>query len=168
MDFKFEDENYERKIVIPEELIGYWRIDNRRYEFRGNGRYYVHDLNVPYELADSGMTLIHNRTRYNRLFGDSSGLPGVWALEEEPSEEWNLRNDGTYTYHWPGFEYFGEYSYDQNNMSTSEMRAFISESAGIITFQPPYASSHSGKWIISEPKLTITFFSGTVEYNREI
>jgi hypothetical protein len=166
MEFKVDEERLQRKAVIPEELVGYWRIGNRRYEFRANGKYYAHDRNVPYELTNSGMTLIHNGTRYNRLYGDPKGVPGVWLLEKDPTEEWNLRNDGTYTYHLPLYEYSGDYTFDQSNMNTSEIRAVLSESSGTLIFDPPYASSHSGQWSIAEPTLSIIFSSGTVEYIR--
>jgi len=167
MDFERYEKQTKVKVTIPQELIGFWKIESRRYEFRANSRYYVHDLDVSYQLVDSGMTLIHSGTRYIRLNSDPNGLPGVWSLEEDPTEEWNLRSDGTYTYHWPGYEYFGEYSFDATTMSTSEMRSILSESSGTLTFDPPYAPPVSGLWTIVEPELTITFPSGDVIYTRE-
>ncbi|MEJ1379913.1 MAG: hypothetical protein RPU34_06670 [Candidatus Sedimenticola sp. (ex Thyasira tokunagai)] len=133
MDFKL---NTKQSInnSIPQELIGYWRIGNRRYEFTNDSRYYVHDLDVPYELVDSGSVLVVAGTRYNRLYGNPAELTGIWLLEDDPTEEWNLRSDGTYTYHWPGFEYFGDYSFTESTMNTREMRAVIMESSGTIIF----------------------------------
>jgi hypothetical protein len=166
MDFKWHDRPSSQKHLIPNELIGLWEHLGRKYEFRADGRYYVLDLDIAYQLIDGGMTLVHSGTRYKRLFGDPAGLPGVWQLEEDPLEEWNLRDDGSYTYHWPGYEYFGDYTHDSTTMSTSEMRAVVSESAGSITFDPPYALSTTGQWTIVEPTLTITFPTGPVVYTR--
>ena len=167
MDFNYFDKQTISEVLIPEELIGYWYIRSRRYEFRADGRYYVHELNTPYQLIESGMTLVYNGIRFKRLYGDPSGLPGVWLLESDTTEEWNIRSDGTYTWHWPGYEYFGEYLNNETVMSTCEMRAVLSESTGILTFDPPYAPSVSGVWNIDEPKLTIAFPSGDVIYTRD-
>ena len=109
---------------------------------------------------------MHAGTRYTRQFGDPGSLPGVWLLESDPTVEWNLRSDGTYTYHWPGFESFGEYTLDATTMSTGEMRAILNESSGMLTFDPPYALSISGTWSITEPELTVSFPSGDVVYTR--
>ena len=166
MDFEWNSRSSSQKNLMPNELIGLWERNGRRYEFRIDGRYYVLDLNKPYQLPDNGMTLAHSGTRYNRIYGDPAGLPGVWQLEGYPQEEWNLRTDGSYTYHWPSHEFFGDYTYDSAIVSTSEMRAVVSESAGSITFDPPYALSLTGQWNIVEPTLTITFPSGPVVYTR--
>lgn len=167
MDFARQDRNQQIQVAFPQELVGYWRIGNQRYEFRANGRYYVHDLNIPYELIDSGMTLVFSGTRYSRRYGSPDGLPGVWFLEGDSTEEWNLRNDGSYTYHWPGYEYFGEYTFDEGSISTAEMRAVLSESSGTLIFDPPYSTNESGQWSINEPVLAIVFSSVVVEYTRE-
>ncbi|MEJ1487854.1 MAG: hypothetical protein RPU72_05820, partial [Candidatus Sedimenticola sp. (ex Thyasira tokunagai)] len=71
-------------------------------------------------------------------------------------------------YHWPGFEYFGDYSFTESTMNTREMRAVIMESSGTIIFDPPYAPAQSGQWSISEPSLSVVFPAGTVIYTREV
>ncbi len=96
MDFKWHDRSSSQKRLIPNELIGLWERLGRKYEFRADGRYYVLDLDMYYRLLDSGMTLVHSGTRYKRLYGDPVGLSGVWQLEADPLEEWNLRTDGSY------------------------------------------------------------------------
>ena len=166
MDFDWIDRGVSRKSLVPVELIGHWENNGRIYEFRTDGRYYVHDTDVPYQLLDGGMTLLHSGTRYVRLYGSPGDLPGVWQLESDPQEEWNLRADGTYTYHWPGHEYFGDYTYDGSIMNTAEMRALVTEAAGAITFDPPYQLPVTGQWYLVEPELTITFPSGPVVYTR--
>jgi hypothetical protein len=90
MDFKWHDRSSSQKRLIPNDLIGLWERFGRKYEFRADGRYYVLDLDISYQLLDSGMTLVHSGTRYKRLYGDPVGLSGVWQLEADPLEEWNL------------------------------------------------------------------------------
>ena len=166
MDFKFNTKQLTAK-SMPQELVGYWTIGNRRFEFTNDAHYYVHDLDVPYELVESGSVLVVAGIRYVRLYGNPTGLSGVWLLEDDSTEEWNLRNDGTYTYHWSGYEYFGDYSSNGSTMNTREMRAVITESSGTIIFDPPYELAQSGQWSISGSKLSIVFPSGTVIYTRE-
>lgn len=167
MNFERQDKKKNMAGSLPPELYGFWLLGSNRYEIRADDRYYVHDLDVPYGLIDAGMTLIHSGTRFNRLFGDPAALPGVWLLEGNPTEEWNLRTDGSYTYHWPGFEYFGEYSSTGATMTTAEMRAVLTEAGGVLTFDPPYAVSISAPWSLTEPYLTIDFPSGTQVFTRE-
>lgn len=156
-----------RENIIPTEIVGTYTIDGypTKYEFRDDGKYFVLDRQ-PYQLIESGMTLVYGGVRYSRLYGDTNSLIGVWLLESDPTEEWNLRSDGSYTYHFSGFEYFGEYTFDTKKMNTKELRAIMSESAGTLTFDPPYALSVSGTWSIVDSKLAISFPSGDVVYNK--
>lgn len=165
MDFSW---NKQKAGNVPASFVGYWKIENRKYEIRDNGFYLIHSNAIPYSLMDSGKILIKNGTRFSRLFGSPDELPGVWQLESNPTEELNLREDGTYTYHWPGAEYFGEYSYNHNSLATWEMRAVVRESSGIVTFDPPYAPSVSGAWSLVEPNLSIVLPGGTTVYTRSV
>ncbi|MGJ8695809.1 MAG: hypothetical protein ACSHYF_05785 [Verrucomicrobiaceae bacterium] len=169
MNFARPQKSNSTPSTLPPELIGFWKIPGNpfRYEIRDNDRYYVHNIDIPYQLLDGGMTFVHKGTRYNRVFGDPADLPGVWHLEDDPSEEWNLRADGTHTYHWPGFVYSGEYTFDAHTISDSSIRALLSENAGILTFDPPYEPTVTAPWSLTEPTLTIDFPSGTTTYNRD-
>ena len=110
--------------------------------------------------------LVFSGDRYTRLYGELTEIVGVWILESDPTDEWNLRNDGTYTYHGIGFETFGEYSNDASTMSTKEFRAILSEANGQLTFDPPYSASVSVPWALVEPILTVNLPSVQLPYTR--
>jgi hypothetical protein len=151
---------------LPAELVGKWTIGTRQYDFRANGDYLILDHGVPYSLVESGAVLVHSGTRYTRLYGGVTEVTGVWLLEDDPTDEWNIRSDGTYTYHGIGFETFGEYTNNATTMSTSEFYAVLSESGGNLTYNPPYAPSESGPWSLVEHILTVNLPSGQVQYTR--
>ncbi|MCP3888512.1 MAG: hypothetical protein GY702_06520 [Desulfobulbaceae bacterium] len=167
MNIKEMRKQLERKGDIPTELIGYWRAYGNRYEFRDDGRYYVWALNKPYQLIESGMVLVYSGIRYERVYGEPSELIGVWVLEDDPAEEWYLRHDGTYNIHWSDEEYFGEYSYNDTEITSCEMACLYNNSSGVLTIDPPYSPILEATWTLDEPYLTIIDPFGTTVYSRE-
>ena len=152
--------------VLPAELIGKWSLGTRQFEIRTNGDFFVLDHGIAYSLIESGTVFVHSGTRYTRLYGPPTGVVGVWQLEDDPTDEWNIRSDGTYTYHGIGFETYGEYTNNATTMSTGEFRSALFELGGNLTFDPPYAASELGPWSLTEPVLKIDLPSGQLLFNR--
>ncbi|MGB0993901.1 MAG: hypothetical protein ACPG32_15705 [Akkermansiaceae bacterium] len=154
--------------TLPPELVGKWLLsaNGQQYEISHDDRYFVYDSDIPYSLIDAGMTLVHNGTRYNRIFGAPTEVIGVWQLEEDPSDEWNFRADGSYTYYSPGQNFFGTYTTTATTISTVEFRAALTESAGVLSFDPPFNPTVAAPWALAEPELTLHFPSGSLVYTR--
>ena len=166
MKFGIEYELKNKTLSIPTVLIGRWSVGVDVYEIKSDNRYYVLSGDIPIELTDGGATLLHGGTRYNRVSGNASEFYGVWSLESDPTEEWTLRADNSYTYHFSNFVYVGFFDISGAIMNSGEMRAVLSEDNGTLTFSPPYSPPLSGAWSVAGSTLTVSFPTGDVVYTK--
>ena len=165
MKFGIEYERTNKASSIPAVLVGRWTIGMDLYEIMHDDRYYVFSEDISFQLIDNGETLVYG-SRYKRLSGNPAEIYGVWTLENDPTEEWTLRSDNSYTYSFPGFVYVGFFTVSGTKLKTIEMRAVVSESGGILTFSPPYSAPMSGAWSLAGTALTIAFPTGDIVYTK--
>ena len=151
---------------LPAALAGCWKLGNFQYEIKSNGKYYALTSSVDVELQANGSKLDYGGTEYTRESGASNEFVGTWALSSDNTEKWTLNADGTYVYEFPGYTYEGFYSVANDKMDSGEMRAILTENSSTLTFSPPYGTTVSGPWSITNKELTIELPSGTLVYTE--
>lgn len=168
-------------MTIDPDLIGIWNNGGSRpVEITQDAELWILGKPWPYSIASDDMTVTFPGTNplwvLTRISGAGS-LVGLWERFETDSsgtwrEEWLIRADGSYTYHWSldgqfDSEGIGTYTDSGTHMTTRERRSAITTGAGntitIAQFFGPLqqgtytVASDKKSWVLHLPTGDVTF-----------
>ena len=170
-------------MTLDPRLIGFWTSTQPgTIEITAAGELFVARAPWPYSISSDDSTLTNLNTnplwQVTRLTG--SGTPvGLWERYETDSdgtwrEEWLMRADGTYTYHWSldgvfDSEGIGTFTFDATHITSRERYTAISTNAPNQCIIAPYHGTMIvGTYSVAADGSSWTFHgpSGDAVYNR--